>query len=1346
MKKLILALAAALALCAPADTVKFATRDWVIKQFAAHGIRISTATVSHDETNGTFTVSGPFTSSSLPNCSQISLTFSEPTLPTPALRKAALRATRGVDNSITVTLTTGTWTDLDGDPHPFDFGPSGITLTWPEELPEIPSSEHVCELDSNCVCIYDAATVYDIEIPAEYDYLTPYAAQQAGLFDILSWIDADSWPEEDVDTVGGSTIYFVEDAQGRRLNIEDLVFSDVWFDVVQKYNDRLAECRQAYIQAHICDQDNPQHRWSSFSCGPYSWKICANNSSHKQGTEQHDWHETAKVAKAGNTGWTKRRYCTGGHADFRFDHDCKHVNCAACSAGDDCNWPCPTCNGHHDFPYVATGDRCARCGCDGCGQTESAALGTKTEGLHAGWHCCGYKDGDDDLSNGDHCECECGDFHHAEDSHDRDVKDPPEYRQIEGNDDRHYIINMTECKRCQDPYGILEGHTWLSDETGAPGYKWLSNEKCAEKDTCKDCGYEKVQSADEAGGHEPDGDPMSYGNIDAATCRRWYICLNCEGVYYDDEHGHSLGAEPVRHENVSSEICRAVFDCEHDCGYEEEDDTGGHTEGEAIGYEYVSDSVCRMKWLCANGCGYEGGTDTAHVRGADCICENCRTYEFEHSFKPDDPCGNESCEFCGEPKPNTNPTHSGWTSNGPGGHTCACGHVTEGHAMAQTAFSQSDTGWTITLTCSKCGFVDTRSHTHHFTNCGTCDAGDNCTVPCTGCKGNHKFGTRTNYSCAHCECPTCTDCDVRPADMSLHIGWAPCSEDVEADNYDGTASGGHCQCACLFYGHNAGTGHDYQRVSGESEYTPYDEQNHFRLVGQCSRCGKLRKEKEPHSIPSEPIRYGTGSEEHCPAIFKCSQCEYELELDYGGHEFDGGDTSIETSGGVTHIITTYTCIRCGYSYDDESELACYHEEVILENGEPVGFGASLWHDCVCSNCNTNRNHSFGGTPINEPGRCAMLRCQNENGDGSLCSATTNTIQGTHVGWSYIDDSLHECACTLRRDGHAIEFVTNTTYACVIDEICGGNSATNGCGHIFGSTHNADLVYCGPNAFCSICKRKRTIGEDGETVWVAGDGTDHCWDGKPEAERTKCKCDCELVVSHYYAPDRADCSCECGDPAGFKHDIPGDPYCYCTGSPSHTKVLISHGTPSPSINISTNHCNACGKNWTDKTTTLTCTVCDEKIRDVVERGTHVCKGGYETTAGTITLSWEAYQIGYDWEEEEPEQVAAGSKTDSWSGGGGGGMDAWAGSSSLSASGATIAISQSGYYKLTATIDDSGTVSVGGLTAMEGPRWDKPGDPVYGWLDEGPVSVSASVESGEGPIQFGYSLEYIGTSMP
>ena len=766
MKKLILALAAALALHAPADTVKFATREWVIKQFAAYGIRISTATVSTNipaavatnipEGTNAKVYTSAYHDDEYPELQAISFVIGVSTnAPT---RRLLMRGRSSTPPPI-ITITLYGGNVLANDVYfPFD---DVFTFDFQIELPSMPDPTHECEPDpaNNCICKY-----FGVEPDVPDEYSAP-ADPDGEWGNTQSWVNTDTWPYTYTDRRTGATVYYLpvvtEDGEEYKLAFDKLWNeSDAWQDAVLDAIDQAKDwydlCRKAYILSRTCENSLEQHDWDTQHCGGNSWDICLNGCGSTRGTEKHSGHtapdgqcycgatttphtltETAKTAKAGNTGWTQRIYCDGcGKTIRQIDHTCKHVNCAACSAGDGCNWPCPTCNGHHDFPYVATGDRCARCGCDGCGQTESAALGTKTEGLHAGWHCCGYKDGDDDLSNGDHCECECGDFHHAEDSHDRDVKDPPEYRQIEGNDDRHYIINMTECKRCQDPYGILEGHTWLSDETGAPGHKWLSNEKCAEKDTCKDCGYEKVQSADEAGGHEPDGDPMSYDNIDAATCR-----LNCEGVYYDDEHGHSLGAEPVRHENVSSEICRAVFECEHDCGYEEEDDSGGHAEGEAIGYEYVSDSVCRMKWLCANGCGYEGGTDTAHVRGADCICENCRTYEFEHSFKPDDPCGNESCEFCGEPKPNTNPTHSGWTSNGPGGHTCACGHVTEGHAMAQTAFSQSDTGWTITLTCSKCGFVDTRSHTHHFTNCGTCDAGDNCTV--------HAPGARATTSLAH---------------------------------------------------------------------------------------------------------------------------------------------------------------------------------------------------------------------------------------------------------------------------------------------------------------------------------------------------------------------------------------------------------------------------------------------------------------------------------------------------------------------------------------------------------------------------------------------------------------------
>ena len=1339
-------LLAAFAAFGAEDDAYTANRKWVREQLTAlrQQMGLSTATVETQVSDGgatTYIVSSPFTSAAHPDC--VAVCFSthpcELTAVEPVRLRGLLRAApEGTEYTITVTMSTGYWTDIFGQKHYFNFGGEGLKLEFNQKLPAMPSTEHTCDRDSDCICKGYGLGVDDIEIPDEYKDISK--DEKKAMLDMNNWLENANWPIEVEEDDGDSYYYITDDNNASWDLVNELTKSDAWIDALSQAlvnaNNYLLDCQAAYCMSQICKEANPKHSWQETTCGPYSWRICSRNSAHKDGTEQHDEHDTGKVAKAGNTGWTQRVYCSCGRRNFEINHDCKHVNCAPCSAGDDCNWPCPTCNGNHDFPYVATGDKCARCGCDGCGQTESAALGTHSEGLHAGWHCCGYKDGDDDLSNGDHCECECGDFKHPNDGHDREVKDPPEYRQIDGNDERHYIINMTECSRCGDPYGILEGHAWLSDETGAPGYKWLDNEKCAEKDECVDCGYEKVQSAEDAGGHLPDGDPMRYENVDDATCRRWYICENCDGIYYDDEHGHSLGSEPVRHENVSSEICRAVFECEHDCGYEEADDTGGHEEGEPIGYECVSDSVCRMKWLCANGCGYEGYTNGSHSRGPDCVCENCHTYEFEHSFKPDDPCGNESCEFCGEPKPNTSPTHSGWISKGTGGHTCACGRVTEGHAMAQTGLSQSDMGWTITLTCSKCGFVETRSHTHHFTNCGTCDAGDNCTVPCTGCKGSHKFGTRTNYSCAKCECSTCPDCDARPNDIGLHTGWAPCSEDVEADNYDGTASGGHCQCACLFYGHNAGTGHDYQRVSGASEYTPYDEQSHLHLVGRCSRCGKLRKEKDPHSIPSEPIRYGTGSEEHCPAIYECTQCKYELELDHGGHDFDAGTPRIETYGGATHIITTFTCIHCGYSYEDDRERECVHRDVILDgNGEITGFGDWLYVNCVCTSCSSNRNHRFTKL-IEEPGKCAMLGC--DYNDGTSCDATTNTIQGAHVGWSYIDDSLHECACGLRRDGHAIEFVTNTTYACVIDEICGGSSATNGCGHVFGSTHNADMVYCGPNAFCSICKRKRAVGEGGETVWVEGGETDHCWDGQPADVRTKCVCDCGLEVMHYFAEDRTTCGCECGET--FSHIRGSDPTCKCTGEPSHAKVLIGHGTTTRTVEDISRICpSPCGKTYTDKKYIDTCDICGEVAKTQVVPGSHECVLGYTVTAGELT-----YTIaGYTWPDPitgEDKEVEAVNETVSWSGGGFGCAPADGNrvpaAGTITAGGATILIRSSGTYWLRAKIDDSGSVSVGGLTAS-GPYWAF-GAPVSGYLGAGTVSVSAGVSSVGGPCSFEYEL--------
>ncbi len=1076
------------------------------------------------------------------------------------------------------------------------------------------------------------------------------------------------------------------------------------------------------------------HIWEQNACGNEKCSVCGESNSAKP-TSHIGWTDSGSgshtcacgdetephgvLVYAGRTstasGWEDSYQCGKcGYIESRA-HVHHFTNCGICDAGGGCDTICTGCGGKHIFGSVSSG-ACAKCECPTCSDCNAHPSGDMSQ--HTGWAPCSEdveEDNDDGTASGAHCQCQCLTYgHNAGTSHDyQQQSGAAEYEDFDDDDHLHVL---GQCSRCEKWRKLKEAHSYPAEPDS---HSYISDEACRWIYKCTADGCTHVKREDNHA-HSLEAEPSVFENVSATICRYKTKCENCDGYISDDTHGHDIGQEATRYVNVSESVCRQVKECAKGCGYTENDDTHGHER---------DNSNCK----CTNGCGFQ----------------------FEHDFISD-ACGNRSCRYCKTPEDSevssADLQHSGWADNGDGTHTCACGAQTEGHGTlvpVPGGGAITATGWTIEYACPKgCGYTETYTHTHHFTNCGNCDAGDGCSVACTGCGGRHVFGSPSGSVCAKCECQTSNDCTAHPSDIGQHKGWAPCSQDVESDNFDGTASGTHCQCACLMFGHNAGTGHDYQRLSSASGYSVYDDENHLHHVGKCSRCKKDKKEKEPHTYPEQADSYGTGTEDACPWILKCV-CGHEKE-EIHGHDFDEGKASIETYGGTTHIVVTFTCKNCLYSYDDENEQPCYHKEVVVENGEVTGFGDSLWYDCECSNCHTNRAHSFT-VEVPQSGACSKWRCANENGDGTLCSVTTNLVTGTHAGWTDLDPAEpeeseeqkgHQCFCTLKTEGHSRTEAQSEQYDCVKNIQC--PAPPDGCGHIFERVHTPELVVCGSNVFCAKCGRRREkSGDDYE--WVDAGSDTHRWGGKPEAERTVCVCDCGLVTSHYFAPDRAGCGCECG--GELSHIAGNDPTCYCTGDPSHAKVLIQHGAQTASASVTTNHCNSCGKNWTDKTTTFTCTVCNEEVRSVVERGKHVCSSGYETTAGTITISWGAYQRGYDWEDEEDiEQVEAGSETSSWGGGGGGGCEAWTADSTLSAGGATIIIEESGYYSLQATIDDEGTVSVGSLSASGGENWTVPGQAVIGWLDAGPVGVSASVTSGEGPIGFGYSLTYLGTTKP
>ena len=316
MKTVKIALAAALAFAAvSAQATKIATQAWVINRLASHGIHVSTASTVQNS-NGTFTVSGPFAAEELPGCVSLSLTFTNPELPVGATRKMMRGAKRDAPpqaEPLTITLTQGFWVDARKDKRYFNFG-SGIVLTWPEELPEVPSSEHVCELDADCNCVRKGQKLtYPDDCPDEYLMLTMDDFDNAEFASIISWIDTDAWPDKT--TVAGKTRYWITDDAGNRLNLEQVGKSDVWRDSVakveDKINERMRECWMAYYDSMVCLASNPQHDWQTASCGSHSWEECANNPQHTRGTKQHSFPGSARTAAA--------HFCACGNASEAHD-------------------------------------------------------------------------------------------------------------------------------------------------------------------------------------------------------------------------------------------------------------------------------------------------------------------------------------------------------------------------------------------------------------------------------------------------------------------------------------------------------------------------------------------------------------------------------------------------------------------------------------------------------------------------------------------------------------------------------------------------------------------------------------------------------------------------------------------------------------------------------------------------------------------------------------------------------------------------------------------------------------------------------------------------------------------
>ena len=815
MKRRILAFAACAALGLFAADVKLATRDWVTSQLMASGIRISAATTTRN-TNGTFTVTVPFTSPDVTNCVSLSLTFTNPRITQPQAQPVlrGLRLMRGAasvqDQKLVITLTEGSWRDSVGREYTFFFS-GGFDFTWPSDLPEVPSEDHVCELDENCNCVWrNKGPKYPDDFPEEYWYATMEDFDNADFGNVLTWIDTSTWPDQT--EAAGKVRYWITDSDGNRFNLEQIGKTDLWRNAVgeamEKFDERMHECQEAFIKSCACNATNPQHSWNTKTCGVYSWSVCRNNSVHASGTEQHefpgvgsnytDTHHSCKcgerieahgtlVASGAKTpttnldgyetGWTRKFVCPKGCGyEKTVTHVHHFTDCGTRDAGDGCATVCTGCSGDHVFGE-ATRDKCAKCECpmcSGCGAHPPFTDASK----HANWHPCGEdveEDNDDGTANGRHCACECLAWGHNAalsgtnpSEHDYQMSAGlSEYEQVTDKTaparakDYHYHI-LGQCTRCEQFRKELEAHDWPETPTG---YRWVS----------------------------------------ASVCAWLYECKKCQKAKRDETHGHELGGTVV-YENVSASVCRQKKQCEHCKGFVS-DDTHGHTRDNANG--------CK----CANGCGYQ----------------------FAHDYKPD-ACGNSVCSYCGAYEYGQE-THTGYKTGGTksaAGHQCRCGKKPD---VAHVFGEWTETGVDVDVihyshTCTACAFAEPRD--------AACPHENWSAWTVIGRGGGVVTSQRTCQKCGHVSIKTEPDVEPVTCDIAndVHIP-IPSSSNV-------------CGCVCGKYGAGGET-------SPDEKFHVWDETDtDSNGIPNCMcKCGHYHKKRAWTT-------YQVNGGEVCPGV--CSRC------------------------------------------------------------------------------------------------------------------------------------------------------------------------------------------------------------------------------------------------------------------------------------------------------------------------------------------------------------------------------------------------------------------------------------------------------------------------------------------
>ena len=471
----------------------------------------------------------------------------------------------------------------------------------------------------------------------------------------------------------------------------------------------------------------------------------------------------------------------------------------------------------------------------------------------------------------------------------------------------------------------------------------------------------------------------------------------------------------------------------------------------------VTKTCGQYSWtVCANGCGYRSGTERHQYPGAS-----------------------------------LNDTY----------HKCVCGRGDpEAHGTLVASGSKTptyngdgrETGWTQTFVCpSGCGYSKAITHVHHFTNCGTCDAGDGCSTVCTGCSGNHVFGEPTvtgiaaNDLCAKCECTMCEGCNAHPpaSDITKHAGWLPCSKDVEQDNDDGTANGGHCQCQCLVFGHDARTEHDYQFPDGMADREQITDHTaptraatyHYQIIGQCTRCKQYKKKLEAHDWPENPTEYRYVSDSVCAWLYECEKCQQKKRDETHGHELGGTIVYVNVSASICR--QRKQCEHCKAYIDDDTH----------------GHTRDNANGCKCANgCGYQFEHNYVADA------CGNNVC-------SYCGAYQYS-QESHAGYKSggtYSAAGHQCACGVKPDvphvfGTPVE-VARAGWIVTYRETC------TACGYPHEWTVDANPCKNGhvglPDACGCMC------GYYSPTSHVATAKSLHHWTEGGTNNNPECICDC-----------------------------------------------------------------------------------------------------------------------------------------------------------------------------------------------------------------------------------------------